>query len=64
MTPDRHAPGILLAMKQRQRIELLLLSAVLWVAAVFADRYHLGYVEFALAIVGIVSALMTLVPDP
>lgn len=50
-------------MSQRRRIELLLLSAVLWVGAAFADRLHLGYVEFALAIVGIVLALMTLQPD-
>ena len=57
------ARGTLLPLTQRRRIELLLLAAVLWVGAVLADQHHLGYVEFAFAIAGIVATLLTLIPD-
>lgn len=50
-------------MTQRQRIELIVLAAVLWAGALAADEYGLGYVEFAFAIAGVVAALLTFLPD-
>ena len=50
-------------MTQRYRVQLLLLALGFWAAAVVADRHHLGYVEFALTVAGIVAALLSLLPD-
>ena len=49
-------------MTQRIQILLLVLSLIFLSAACVADRQGLGYVEFALAVAGIVSAVLSWVP--